>query len=280
MAHSHDHAHGTGEYFLEQLFTIFVCGAFGIVAILMFQFGRLNLLLAPEFHVPVLVGGIVLLVATAIRGAALWKEAGVATPAHDHGHDHDHVHGPDCDHDHGHAHAEGDDDHGHEHGGIFWRVVVLSFPIMLFLIGLPNEGFSKEWIERRLGKDEDLGAVADVKAKDGAVLFDFGELALAAYDPGQRSLFEGREATLKGQYRLVAPKEFTLFTMKMTCCKADEIPLKARIMTAFEPYGFKDFEWVEVTGRVQFVEVPGKNQYIPVIRVSEEKGIKKIPPQQ
>ena len=39
--HGHDHAHdaghthaATGEYYLEQLLTLLVCGAFGVVAIL------------------------------------------------------------------------------------------------------------------------------------------------------------------------------------------------------------------------------------------------------
>lgn len=272
--HSHDHAHGAGDYFLEHLLMIFVCGAFGTVAVLMVMFGRLNVMLVPEFHTPVLVGGAALLLFTVIRGVGLWAEAG----AHEHSHDEPgHVHGPDCDHTHDHSHA----DHGHDHGSVFWRVVVLLFPLLLFVMGLPNEGFSKEWIDRRLGKDENIGTLGDVKVKDGAaVVFDFNELSLSAHDPARRAAFEGRPAKIKGQFRKIGDREFTLFRMKMTCCAADTIPLKARIVTTFVPYAFKDHDWVEVSGVVQFVEIPGSaGQFLPVLRVSDEKGIQKSTPE-
>ena len=40
--HEHGHSHGLGDYYLEQLLTIFVCGAFGVVAILMNRFAMLE----------------------------------------------------------------------------------------------------------------------------------------------------------------------------------------------------------------------------------------------
>ena len=68
--------------------------------------------------------------------------------------------------------------------------------------------------------------------------------------------------------------------MKMNCCAADMIPLKARIVTTFVPLGFKAFDdWVQVTGPVQFVELPGKNQFVPVIRVTDEAGLQKAMPE-
>ncbi len=294
-AHSHDHehhhhGHSDSDYFLEQLLSIFICGAFGIVAVLMYSFNRLNEMLVPAFHLPVLLGGSALLVFTGIRAIAVWAEAGKLAEEKAHSHESDHVHGPDCDHSHDHAHAHSHghshshgghshDDHGHDHGGIFWRIVVLSFPILLFLMGLPNEGFSKEWIERRLGKDAELGNLAEVQTKDDqATVFDFNELSIAAHDPARRALFEGRKATLIGQYKQVAPREFTLFVFKMTCCAADQIPLKARIVASFVPYAFKFQDWVEVTGVIQFVEDPNTKQYIPVIRVQKESDIKKTAP--
>ncbi len=276
-AHGHDHSHdhGASEYFLEHLLMIFICGAFGIVAVLMYSFNRLNQMLVESFHVPVLVGGIALLFFTAVRGLALWQEAGKLSAARE-----PHVHGPDCDHSHDHAHSHSGHSHAdHDHGGIFWRVVVLAFPLLLFLMGLPNEGFSKEWVERRLGKDEALGTLAEVKAKDGdAVAFDFNEIAMAAHEPARRAALEGRKVTLVGQYKQLGNREFTLFLLKMTCCAADQIPLKAQIVATFTPYAFKFQDWVEVTGVLQFVENPATKQFLPVVRVSKETDIKPTTP--
>ena len=49
MAHSHAHAHAEaeGNYFLDQLFTILVCGALGLVAVLMYYTGMLQRILVP-----------------------------------------------------------------------------------------------------------------------------------------------------------------------------------------------------------------------------------------
>jgi hypothetical protein len=287
--HDHDHAHGIGDYYLEQLLTIFISGAFGVVAILMYRFGMLNVILAPEFHVWVLAGGIALLVFTVIRAAALWSAAGAGAHhhhEHDHAHDHehhyhDHDHEHAHDHHHEHAHAQGHShDDGHSHGNIFWRIVVLAFPLLLFCLGLPNEGFSQKWINRRLGKEVEIGQVGDVADRGGNELlkFDFAEMNAAANDPGKRAEYEGRLVQVKGQLKQRSTREYTLFRMKMTCCAADTIPLKAVIVTKFA-IPFQDFDWVRVRGRLQFVEVPGKNQYIPVIRVDDPQGIQKTQPE-
>jgi hypothetical protein len=303
--HSHDHTHGEADYFLEQLLSILISGAFGVVAILMYYFGKLDYILVPQFHLWVLLGGITLLFFTLLRGIAIWVEAGQSGHAHDHGHhhhhhdhehghhhhdhdhEHDHEHAHDHDHEHDHEHAH-DHDHGHvhshahppspspshshghddhEHGSIFWRVVVLAFPILLFSMGLPSEGFSNEWKAKRLGKDVELGEVQDIEGKGGDLLkFDFAELNATAYDEGKRATYEGRTIQVEGQLNKVKEREYTLFQLKMACCAADTIPLKARIITDSVTQ-YQNFEWVGVRGVLQFVEIPGKNQYIPVIRV-------------
>ncbi len=297
--HDHGHAHGAGDYYLEQLLTIFICGAFGLVAILMNSFGMLDHILAPQFHSWVLGGGIVLLAFVIIRGAALWVSAGshAHAQAHHHHHDHAHEHGPDCDHshehgpgcdhghdhphenhgahEHAHAHAPGDD---HSHGNIFWRVVVMAFPLLLFCLGLPNSGLSKEGLDRRLGKDAEIGDIKEVAAKGGDVVTfnDFSELNAAANDPGKRTEYEGREVRVKGQLKKLDSTEYTLFKMKMTCCAADMIPLKARIKTSFATQ-FEDYKWVWAQGRLQFVESSDKRQYVPVVRVKNPSGLQEAP---
>lgn len=276
----HGHDHGAGDYYLEQLLTLFMCGAFGLVAVLMNQYRMLNLILAPEFHNWVLAGGIVLLVFTAVRAVALWQSAGKQVN-HDHDHDH-HEHGPDCDHghhhhDHSNANGHAHDD-GHSHGNIFWRLVVLAFPLMLFLLGLPNEGFSKEWVERRLGKDSAI-EVADVEAKGGSTVpMEFHTLNEIATDPDKRAANEGRTVRVKGQLRKVTDRQFTLFRLKMNCCAADTIPLKAVIKTSFATT-FNDHEWVTAEGVLQFVESADKRSHIPVIRVKDGAGLQKAQPE-
>lgn len=263
--HGHSHDHGMGDYYLEQLLGLFIAGLFGLVAVLMYAFGRLDVMLVKAFHIPVLVGGGVLLLFTVVRGVTLWVQAGRGD------------HPDDCGHDHGPG-----EDHGHSHGGswVYLKTIVLSFPLLLFFIGIPNQGFSKEWVDKRLGQDEELGAVAAVADKGGGVIgYDFAQLAAATHDPDKRKEIEGRTVSIRGQFRPKADREFTLYKMKMNCCAADMIPLKARILTTFVPFGYKDGDWIQATGAVQFVEVPGKNQFVPVIRINSEKGIQPSQPE-
>jgi uncharacterized repeat protein (TIGR03943 family) len=279
--HGHAHDHGAGDYYLEQLLTLFMCGAFGLVAVLMSRSGMLKIILAPEFHSWVLAGGVVLLAFTVIRAVALWAATGKMT------HEHHHEHWPDCDHGHDdhhhdhahhhHAHGHSHDD-GHAHGNIFWRLVVLAFPLMLFFLGLPNEGFSKEWIDRKLGKDQQVEA-ADVAAKGGDVIpFEFHDLNALTLDADKRAAFEGRTVRVKGQLRKVTDTQFTLFKLKMNCCAADTIPLKAVIKTSFATT-FNDHQWVSAEGVLQFVESQDKRQFIPVIKVKDGQGLTPATPE-
>src|SRR5262249_4933170 len=141
MAHSHDHSHG--DHRLEQICTLIICALLGLVCILSYQRNTLGLLLAPQFHVPVLVGGIALLVLVAVSAVMSLVtsrthshngescdghgdcghnhgEAGHEHHHHEHGHTHDHGHGHSHTHSHEHAHACGHEhacghDHAHEH---------------------------------------------------------------------------------------------------------------------------------------------------------------------
>ena len=72
---AHDHSHGDrNAYYLDQLFTIAVCGALGGVAIMLWYNGKLSLMLAPKFFLWVLLGGITLLVLVLYPGClAVWR---------------------------------------------------------------------------------------------------------------------------------------------------------------------------------------------------------------
>lgn len=271
--HAHDHAHGDGEYYLEQLLTILVCGALGTVAVVMYANAMLGLLLAPAFHVWVLAGGVVLLALTAVRGAALWAAVGPSPTVAE-----AHAHGPDCDHPPGHGHTPAGGHHGHDHapGAMYLKVIPFALPVLMCVMGLPNQSFSKEWVERRLGAAEtiDVKNVAESANKD-VIGFDFNELNAAAYDEAKRAEFEGRRIKVKGQLKKVSQKDYQLFKLKMTCCAADVIPLKARIRSevVIPESEFRDYDWVTVEGTLQFVELPDKRQFLPVIRIGGDRGL-------
>jgi hypothetical protein len=103
----------------------------------------------------------------------------------------------------------------------------------------------------------------------------FSELNDAAYDPDKRESLQGEALILEGHFKRLADKEFALFRMKMTCCKADEVPLKVRIIVPQTLSSMSDFTWVEVRGQLQFLKIPGQERYIPVLMVADINDITK-----
>lgn len=212
MAHTHSHEEAE-NYFLDQIFTIALCGAIGAIAVLLFvKKSMLMIILDPRFHPYVLAGGIALLLMVAIRAMAIWKLAGQPAPvvadaaahSHDHHHhhehehcDHDHDHGHDhahCQHDHqhGHDHAHGHDhDHGHDHGWSPWRYTILMLPVVLYFLNLPNEGFSAK-VEKQDFADLSTG---QTEASTVALLAAPGGMsplvAASALYPGRQDAFAG-----------------------------------------------------------------------------------------
>src|SRR5262245_1655220 len=176
MAHSHEHE-DRSTYYLDQLFTIGVCGAIAAVTILLWQSSLLGKMLHPKFHIWVAIGGVGLLVLVFLRAVAVWRSVDEAPPAngdagghshsHSHGdgghsHSHSHSHGdehvqpqpggamslavapaagPSHSHSHTHSHAHGD---GHDHGWAPWRYVVLLLPVVLYFLVLYNPAYDKE----------------------------------------------------------------------------------------------------------------------------------------
>lgn len=260
--HDHGHSHDGDSYLYDQICMVVFSLGLAAVAVLMYFNGMLDFLLAPGFHVPLLAGGGVLATVTVVRAVTLWGAAG---SAHSHHHDHDHNHddhGHDHDHDH-HHHA--DHDHGHDHGWSPWKYTLLLAPIMLFLLGIPNKGFSTSFLRSKLGT-ESIGDFEPPKAKEGQV-FNFKELESAAYNSELRKIYEGQKAVLSGQYLKIKDKEFTLFRMKGQCCAGDAtVQLQVRIVSKKTIMGHNNQDWVQVTGRILFKEQkPG--QYITVLYV-------------
>jgi hypothetical protein len=292
---AHDHSHGDrNAYYLNQLFTIAVCGALGGVAVMLWQSGTLRFMLVERFWLPTLLGGIALLVLVLIRAVALWRSVDEPAAAHSHDHDHcghshdcDHDHHHDHDHDHNHGHShEAADDHGHDHGWAPWRYVVLLLPVVLYFLNLPNQGFSAARGDR-VGELQ-LDAPASVRST-GQAEVGFAQLQQASLSPESRDFYEGKTITLTGQYAGNSAKRFTLVRYKMACCARDAVPLNAVIMVdpksdmKINPdlYGGK---WVEVRGRVHFLQAPGGREYITALMLYPtadeplDKFIQEIPP--
>jgi hypothetical protein len=302
MTHSHDG--DRSAFYVEQLCTIGICGALGGVAIMLWSRNLLQLILVPKFHIPVLLGGIALLVLVTVRAVTVWfaVEQPNAAPDQDHCHDHDHDHGaPNHEHasedphhhghhhahalgsaaephhhDHGHIHGH---DHGHAHGGAPWRYAVLLLPIVLYLLNLPNEALSGYH-----GQTVDAANVAPVNLSGGEKGFinaTFLELDRAASSPSGREYYEGRVVRLKGRFKAspTSTKRFTLFRDKMNCCAADVIRIN---LVAESPTDLMvrelEGQWVEVTGKVAFAKVHNKDQYITVLVMRTPDDLKQVPP--
>lgn len=182
MNHSHGTAtvekEGEGTYFLDQLFSILVCGGLGLVAVLMYRSQMLDRMLHPDFWLPVLIGGVVLLILAAIRGIAVWKLVGEKSRALDAlaaaeamppgipkalaeiagqpvpGAKEPEVFGykmadtePNT---HSHGGVPCDDDHAH--GWAPWRYMILAIPVFMYFLDLPKKGFSRDRLESMIRK--------------------------------------------------------------------------------------------------------------------------------
>jgi hypothetical protein len=106
----------------------------------------------------------------------------------------------------------------------------------------------------------------------------FNDLNDAAFDEAKRESLQGQTAILEGRFKRLADKEFSLFRLKMTCCAADTVPLKVRIVVPQALSGYTDFDWVQVSGQIQFLKAPGQDRYIPVVMVADITNVKKTEP--
>jgi len=295
MSHTHEHSHEPSTYYMEQLCTIGVCGVLGIVAVLAYYQKFLEAtdppLLAPYLHRYVLWSGFAILGLVGYRGVSLWLSVGRLSAAHENdlhhdenrSHHHDHHDDHDDDHDHSeHEHHHDHDechhheneeenghDHGHDHGWNPWRYTFLCLPIILFFLGLPNEGFKSV---KAMEVEESDRAVSDKSGK--VVALNFKDLETWANDDSQREFYEGQTGTLKGQFVPKSPTTFGLVRFKMTCCAADAIPLNVVIISPEAVADIKAMSWVQVTGQIQFRKRKNREEYIPVLKLRSRNDIK------
>jgi len=146
---------------------------------------------------------------------------------------------------------------------------------VLYGLQLPNQGFSIEHLARNMGTEKlEINTEAATK-KDGLVL-RFNELDNARLTKAGREVFEGQSASLTGMFWPLPGgngNEFTLFRLRMTCCAADSIPLKVRIISP-EAVLMKQRDWVKVEGRISFSKVADRDEYVPVIILESADQVK------
>ena len=314
--HSHTHSHDPVEFY-EQYLGIAVSGIMGLVSLYLFQSGKLNVILAPKFHIWVLISGLGLILLSLVRGYLVLTGASTGCCNHDHGdghghaeapsehdhgdngccnhkdhqHDHakvghDHVHHDHdgcCNHEHhhhGHDHNHGshsNHDHGHNHnhsaGFLPVQTMILLSPIVL-LLGLPTEVFNAS---QAVDASQVEASSRDIKDKgeDFGVTFTMLEKASATEET--RSFYEGKTVRLNGRFVGDDDKRFTLIRYKINCCAADAVPLNSVIMVDPKiseklPLQKLRNQWVQVTGKVQFLKKVGKEEYVSSLILTPAEG--------
>ncbi len=275
MAHTHE---GDQNYFVDQLFTIFLCGGLSACAIVLANIPDGLFFLHSRFRPFVLWGGIALGVMVLIRATALWILAGNKEPdCCDHDHDHDHAH-----HDHHHHdHHHHDHDHDHEHGWAPWRYVILLLPVLMFFLKLPygapvKAGQAVDASSLKLSKSTGKVEVPNLK---------FQQLEWMRKRPDAQAYFSGKIATIKGQFVSTPdPTQFNLVRYKMQCCAADAVPLRAVLMVDPDWRGEQlkagklHGKWVEVEGQIHFFPGGSPGEMIPalILRPTETRSPNKL----
>jgi hypothetical protein len=317
MAHTHTHTHDDQNlFYLDQLCTIGFCGTLGVVQILLYQFKVLPIMLAPKFHVPVLLSGIVLLLLAVIRAVALWVAVGknrtaqlhsdcchdhehthvhehepglvAAQPAAAHEHAHPHVHGAMAEehvhahvhghvHDHNHGDAEDHECCGHEHTHTH-----------------EDCGHDHGWSPWRyivlllpillfllgLPWPADANLVKEKELPAGVMFGEFKELRDAANLPQTRQFWDGKLVRVRGQYSPGRDqKTVKLFRLQRTCCAADAYPVFMPVKST-EPldFSFASGQWVYVTGTVSFQKHPHREEYETVIDIKKSADLEPASP--
>jgi uncharacterized membrane protein YcgQ (UPF0703/DUF1980 family) len=250
-----------------------------------------------------------------------------------HDHDHSHEHGPGHCHDHHHHHDhhitaagpgspkaavlpsgsahghEHESDPDHDHGWAPWRYVVLMIPIMLFLLGLPNQGRSVQAVHvdgdalksvrgveparwaavvglGRTPLEQAVGAAAASLPLGRVYPLDFKSLYALALDLDRQAEWAGRNVRVVGQFAPRQPSDpfFTLARFRIQCCGADAVQLTIPVL--FARGAVQDIkgrprsnDWVAVTGRVEFREMPGANGPMTILVASSPESVLKTGPE-
>ncbi|MFO0865119.1 MAG: hypothetical protein U0744_10795 [Gemmataceae bacterium] len=224
---------------------------------------------------------------------------------HDHGgHSHSHGHGVAADpatastlHQHAmHDHDEAD----HDHGWAPWRYVLVLVPIIFFLLGLPNKGpkvVAKE-VDSSLETMRTVETIVSTiptftplpmnafawaarnteTSSANATQVGYKELEAYARDEASRKRWNRETVKVKGQFSPDprARTRFNLARFRINCCANDAIPLNVPIISAEPISNIRPGDWVEVTGRVEFLKTG--DSYRTVLMTTGEATVKPSDP--
>ncbi len=269
--HQHESGHNPQHRLhAEAVIQVGLCASIGLVGVLLYFGGKLEIILAPKFHIWLLCSSIVLLCLALFRLVVTWQaisrqekpaaSSGCSSHGHDHDHTHDHQHEEKTVNGHDHQHGEAcqvqDCGHDHSHAYEPIKAAVLAIPVCLFLLNLPNGSFAAMQ-ELDLNNLDISMNIADKGTENNV---SFPQLERAAQREEARQLYEGKTVSLIGQFAGDSDKKFTLIRYKMNCCAADAVPLNAAIFVDAKspvqlPHKELRGKWVKVKGQVQFIKV-------------------------
>lgn len=151
--------------------------------------------------------------------------------------------------------------------------MILLSPIVL-LLGLPGEVFNSAQAINAADVEASTREIGD-KGEDFQVTFL--QLERAAAHQETRNFYEGKTIRLTGRFVGEDDKRFTLIRYKINCCAADAVPLNSIIMVDPKyperlPLQKLRGQWVEVTGKVQFLKKVGKEEYVSSLILRPEEG--------
>ncbi len=108
---------------------------------------------------------------------------------------------------------------------------------------------------------------------------DFKQLEALALRPDQREQWGGKLVTVRGQFMPFSanPHQFMLVRQKINCCASDVVQLNVPMLSREPVTGFRDTEWVKVTGKVEFRE-RGNGAFLTILTVWNSEDIESCPP--
>lgn len=151
--------------------------------------------------------------------------------------------------------------------------MILLSPIVL-LLGLPTEVFNAS---QALDANQVEASSRDIKDKGEDFGVTFTQLERAAGTVESRSFYEGKTVRLTGRFVGDDDKRFTLIRYKINCCAADAVPLNSVIMVDPKiseriPLQKLRNQWVQVTGKVQFLKKIGKEEHVSSLILTPAEG--------
>lgn len=300
------------SYFIDQLCTIGVAGAYAVAMAMLYAQDILQQLLTGWIQIVVLIGSGVLVALVILRAVHLWR---AASPGPEAEHEHAHAHG--IPHSHEHAH-----DHGHEHSWSPWRYAVLVFPLMLFLLfGSAYKDMIDDFIQRRARAQQDFEDVLEVpeglaayqlvsltqgpiggtvpvvdygglqfafeEAEGGSATgkaeatIDLGLIDQVAGSPDQRELWKKyRRVQVEGIYSPMVRegkpdnKLLQIVRMRMACCLNDARPAALIAMSREKlDENLRPGQWVTAHGRLDFKQAPD-GKWRPVFKITRTSDMK------